>query len=134
MDNLAINCLRITAVGSRITCDPAPTNTDADYLVLVADHAAFRQVAFDNGYELGGSLLLGEKFPLDSQDIFSSYVKGEVNLIVTMDFTFHMRFLAASSVAKRLNMLVKDDRIALFQAVLYGNSCDEPQLLPDSFF
>lgn len=31
------------------------------------------------------------------------------------------RFIAATAVAKRLNLLDKADRIALFQAVLYAN-------------
>lgn len=51
-------------------------------------------------------------------------MKGDVNLIVTQDNKFYDRFMAATSVAKRLNLLDKADRIALFQAVLYGNRCE----------
>ena len=48
-----------------------------------------------------------------------------VNLIVTRNDTFFNRFMAASSVAKRLNLLDKADRVAVFQAVLYGNTTAE---------
>lgn len=108
-------------VGSRVTCNPAPTNTDADYLVYTGDPYVLRDKVLEAGYEIGGSLLLDANSPLEGNDRFSSYTKGEINLIVTSDEAFYKRFLAASSVAKRLNLLKKEDRIALFQAVLYGN-------------
>lgn len=113
----------ITAVGSRVTCDPPVVGTDADYLVLVDSHNDFRPLALSLGYEVGGSLVLDTASPLDAEDRFSSYTNGEINLIVTSDVDFADRFIAASSVAKRLNLLNKGDRIALFQAVLYANSC-----------
>lgn len=78
------------------------------------------------GGRWGGSLGFDES-PLPADEKFSSYVKNNdgtpENLIITSSQVFHQRFLAASSVAKRLNLLEKSDRIALFQAVLYGNSC-----------
>jgi hypothetical protein len=46
------------------------------------------------------------------------------NLIVTDDLEWHRRFVAATSIAKRLNLMAKADRIALFQAVLYGMPSD----------
>lgn len=105
--------------GSRITCNPAPTDTDADYLVLIKDHALFAQAVFAQDYTLGGSDVTDDNASPDS--VFASYVKGEINLIATTSPVFFKRHMAATSVSKRLNLMDKNDRIALFQAVLYGN-------------
>lgn len=120
-------CTQATPVGSRVTCWPAPTDTDEDWLLLVSP---------DNADEL--TTLVSETFGHDGSDMtdvelntpedhrFNSYSDGQVNLIITTSEVFHRRFLAATSVARRLNLLRKEDRIALFQAVLYGNRCDQP--------
>lgn len=111
-------------VGSRRTCKPPPINTDDDYLVLVKDHETFRAYVMDElGFYLLGSVVVDAAEPLDTKDRFSSYMLSETNLIVTQDQSFYQKFIAATSVAKRLNLLQKSDRIALFQAVLYGNPC-----------
>lgn len=114
-------CLRMEYVGSRVTCNPPPFNTDRDVLCLVADHAVFRDFVLACGFNMGGSELLDRSLALDGSDRFSSYTLDEINLIVTQDARFFDKFMAATSVAKRLNLLDKNDRIALFQAVLYGN-------------
>lgn len=114
---------QITAVGSRVTCDPAPTDTDCDWLVLVGDYnlGGLCQDLMSGGWELGGSDLPDDVNVLPDDSKFLSYTKGDDNLIITTSLNFHRRFLAATAVSKRLNLLNKDDRIALFQAVLYGN-------------
>jgi hypothetical protein len=113
-----------TLVGSRVTCSPPPADTDLDVLVLVGEDQWDEAQAFlvANGYGHDGSDI-SDKLGFVSDSCFKSYSLGEVNIIVTHDGDFHDRFLAASSVAKRLNLLQKADRVALFQAVLYGNSC-----------
>lgn len=113
-------------VGSRITCDPAPENTDQDYLVLVGEDAQEFIVAMT---EYGFDVELGEGYAEDAlnggeDNRFQSYRMDDVNLIATVDEDFYDRFVAATTVAKRFNLLDKTDRIALFQAVLYGNRCD----------
>lgn len=120
MKTVYLNADKVMPVGSRVTCRPAPTDTDADYLVLVADPWAFRGAVFLDGYELGGSLLLDADAPLNSVDRFSSYTKGDINLIVTGCEQFFNKFVVATHVATRLNLLQKSDRITLFQAILYG--------------
>ena len=83
---------------------------------------SFDAKMFDDGWRLGGSKPTDETAVPDDQT-FWSYTKGDVNLIVTKNPVFFARFLAATSVSKRLNIMKKADRIALFQAVLYGNAC-----------
>jgi hypothetical protein len=117
---------QITAVGSRVTCNPAPTETDQDWLVFVTenDYDQFAAHLLSTGWEVGGSLIPTDANYLAPNQRFNSFTKGEDNIIATASREFHWRFLAASAVAKRLNLLVKDDRIALFQAVLYGDTQD----------
>lgn len=96
------------ATGSRVICDPPPDDTDYDVVVL-------KVAPIDlTGWTCESAC--GEYVPQ-----FVSYRRGKVNLIVTDDAEFYDRFVAATRVAKRLNLLKKEDRIALFQAVLYGN-------------
>jgi hypothetical protein len=52
---------------------------------------------------------------------FNSWRKGETNLIITGDFDFFRRYLSATEVAKKFNLMSKEDRVLLFQSVLYGN-------------
>jgi hypothetical protein len=94
-----------------------------DYLVLASGPGMCLMLE-DNGWELGGS-----DFADSSGDpsAFRSYTKAEVNLIVTCSLPFFNKFMAATSVCKRLNLMSKPDRIAVFRAVLYGEAC-EPTL------
>lgn len=118
---------QITAVGSRVTCNPAPQGTDQDWLVYVAekDYPAFAKALLTDGWEVGGSMIPADVDYTPIHSRFNSFTKDEDNVIATASPKFHRRFLAASSVAKRLNVLNKQDRIALFQAVLYG-TVDSP--------
>lgn len=126
--------LRAMLCGSRVTCVPAPTDTDQDVIVLVRDIDAtacrkggrsYRRYAdeverplADAGFECGGS-------GADDDD-FESWTKGDINLILTADPDFYRRFVAATTVARHLNVLGKEDRKALFRAVLYGEACYYP--------
>lgn len=102
-------------VGSRVTCDPAPTDTDEDWLVLV------REVPIERLQEAGfGQEGSPEFYTGNDAGGFRSWRKGEINLITTQSEEFYRLFLTATYLAKRFNLLRKQDRIALFQAILYG--------------
>ncbi len=55
---------------------------------------------------------------------FLSLKRDEINLIITKSQKFVDKFLLATSLTKRLNLMDKDDRIAVFRAVLYGEIYD----------
>lgn len=114
---------RIEHVGSRVTCDPMPLETDDDYIVLALPGCRDQLESALLNWIPGGSEILDEVNSVPPDGRFRSYRLGEINLIVTESPVFFQRFMAATSVAKRLNLLDKRDRIALFQAVLYGNGC-----------
>ena len=122
------NGAAIQLVGSRVTCIPPPTETDQDVLCFVeeGDVGDVINGLESDGWKFDGSAEYANA--LHGGVGFRSYRHGEVNLILTSDFDFYSRFMAATSVAKRLNLLDKTDRIALFQAVIYGNPCTEIDL------
>ena len=114
-------------VGSRVTCNPPPTDTDDDWLYFVTDITEFVNEALADGFYIDGSLMGGEvNLSQLPGGLFVSLKKRQDvrNLIVTSDHTFYERFLAATHVCRRLNLQDKTDRIALFQAVLYGERYD----------
>lgn len=109
----------VTACGSRVTCNPPPTDTDRDFLVVTADacEAAFVAELKNLGFNCEGY----DQYQQTSvAGGFKSWRRGDLNLIVTSDDVFAERHRAATYVCTRLNVLDKSDRIAIFQAVLYG--------------
>lgn len=125
IDLLNGKCLKYELVGSRITCDPAPTDTDQDVLVLTTAELWTQHLGIGlaaSGFEKGGSDC-GDVMGYMAQTplSFQSFTFGDLNLIITFDPEFYRRFMAATGVAEHLNLLDKGDRVMLFQAVLYGN-------------
>ena len=106
--------------GSQITCSPPVMDTDRDVMVLVHDAMELAVAAEMDGFSMGGSMP-----PVDcaAAFVYVSMRRGKDNLIFTGDQLFFDKFRAATAVSKRLNLLKKDDRIMLFQSVLYGNAC-----------
>lgn len=113
-EQLKEHALTCVPVGSRVTCNPPPTNTDEDWLCYVKDVDVFVELAIKMGYYITSE---------DDYEIeyFTSMRKEDVNLIITQESEFFNKFICASNLAKRFNLLHKDDRIALFQGVLYAN-------------
>lgn len=102
--------------GSRVTCDPAPTDTDQDVLVLVSSiqHRDMSKALCNDGWTLGGS---GQ-----SDDEFESWTKGDVNLILVDDIGYYERHKCATALCKHFNYLSKADRKTVFRAMLYTES------------
>lgn len=112
--------------GSRVTCQPPPTNTDTDYLVEIIDKPRQMQAITDVvealcsfGFDWEGS----EHYQC-AASTFMSWRRGKINLIVTADGVFAEKHRLATRLCTRLNLMNKQDRIALFQAVLYGADYD----------
>lgn len=103
--------------GSRITCDPAPTDTDADFLVEFPkrDFEKVIDIIMENGFHPEGT-----EHYRDTIQNFQSWRLGTVNLLITDKPEWASKHRVATALCKRLNLLNKEDRIALFQAVLYG--------------
>lgn len=119
--------LRFNAVGSRVTCNPPPVDTDQDYLALVIGDPY--QAMTEAGFTQDGS---PEFYTGSDKGGFRSWRRGDVNIITTEDGVFYDKFMKATYLAKRLNLQNKADRIALFQVILYDVAveCLEPESYP----
>jgi len=99
--------------GSRYICDPAPTDTDNDTVILVNGYYDWGSILLDDGWEDCGKEYA---FPHSSIQ-FRAFRKGEENYIVTEEDDFYLSYIKATEGAKALNLLKKEDRIALFDAI-----------------
>ena len=110
--------------GSRVTCNPPPVDTDADYLVQVprTDSKIAGLVSYlsGRGFEWEG----GEHYQMSMTGDFMSFRHDYINFIVTANEVFAARHRVATGLCRQLNLMQKPDRIALFQAVLYGVAYD----------
>lgn len=108
------------ATGSRVICNPPPTDTDQDFVVLVRD----MQEAETYLMGVADAVVEGSRpeDPRNNTSPFLSIRILDLNFIITSDQQFFNQFQLATAVAKRLNLLDKADRIVLFQAILYGNA------------
>lgn len=118
-----LHCM-VTPCGSRVTCDPAPTDTDEDYLLSV--HGIKKQnlsnvVVFleSNGFINESD---SEHYQDQAESTFVSMRRDEVNLIISTCPDFVKSHKLATAVCKELNLMDKHDRIVLFQAFLYGTA------------
>lgn len=98
--------------GSRVICNPPPTDTDDDYIILVNGYYDWRELLIDEGWVSSSK----EEYP-GAGDEFESFRKGEYNYIVTESPQFFSRYVLATAAAAALNLQDKADRIALFKAV-----------------
>lgn len=111
---------KVLATGSRVICNPPPLDTDEDWLLLLDGPAFDESVVLLLEMDFSTSeLYLGQE-----DNRFRAFKKGSLNILLTKDSKFFAAFSAATFVAKKLNLLKKNDRIMLFQAVLYHNKCD----------
>jgi hypothetical protein len=118
------HCWLVTPCGSRVTCDPAPMDTDEDWLVQLPDDISDPEGATRTevlrGLHDRGFRLEGNEDYLDEEGMeFQSWRREEVNLIVTYSQKFVTLHELATNVCQRLNLMSKADRIMLFEAILY---------------
>lgn len=115
VQSLDRTAIAISPIGSRVTCVPAPVDTDEDWLILVTEDPTSRMKEL--GFTQDGS---PDFYTGNDQGGFRSWRKGDLNVVTTPDGEFYRRFMTATHLAKRYNLLDKGDRIALFQAILYN--------------
>lgn len=111
--------------GSRVICNPPPTDTDEDWAVYFSSHQsrqAFIKVLLEDGFVHDG-----KNYENDTTS-FASYRKDELNLILFTNAQEYSRYKLATKAATALNLLNKDDRIALFQIIRDANFAGQPRL------
>lgn len=124
---------QVLHTGSRVICDPAPKDTDDDYLFLTFEGAvdAFLEKLQKEKWVRGGSVHDGgNRKSLIIQDwsqgfegidygrVFRSYKKDDLNFIITLDPVYFKKFSLATGLAKKLNLLEKSERVDLFETIV----------------
>lgn len=112
-DNLFV---RIHQTGSSVICNPPVTNTDIDFIICTGKQKQLDKFLNENEFE--NSSDDQADYELDKEG-FSCYRKDNVNLIVTTQYEWYLKWVTATELAKKLNLLNKDDRITLFKFILY---------------
>lgn len=120
---------KMTLVGSRSIRGAANNDSDWDYLVWCKNwkiHKAVEGSLARRGYIIEGDK--GYKTP--TSRLFRSWkiphrVDGkQFNFIVTRSRKFSKSYLLANKVCKRLGLMERASRVAVFRAILYG---EEPK-------
>lgn len=117
----------IYQTGSSVICNPPVIDTDIDYIIYTNE-----DIKLDTFLKCEGfieSCKDREEYDLTDEG-FYCYRKENINLITTTSFPFYLKWVTATKLAKKLNLLNKEDRITLFQFVLYGNI----ETLPEANF
>jgi len=121
-DNIEDVCVAVVPVGSRVTCNPPPEDTDQDLLCFVSDDGEAEYV--EKWLEKRGWTYCthedGKAY--DKMDAeFSAYRKAVFgmpfkswNAIVTCDEKFFDNFLKATKECKKANVMTKEGRIEVF--------------------
>lgn len=116
-------------VGSRDICpEHCGEDSDWDYLILVKSLKKCRgtlhiETELDDDEEYREAYGYARNDDDDDDRDKSPFMAlrlGILNLIITDKVAFFENFILANSVAKKLHLVKKEDRITLFKAILYG--------------
>jgi hypothetical protein len=109
---------KTTMVGSQTIEGAANASSDYDILALAWSRPyAAKQLTKQGFYSTSTQNL---RYGVSSHCGFISMVKGDINYILTSSPKFYNKFQTANSLAVALKLTNKEDRITLFQYILYG--------------
>jgi len=97
--------------GSSYICNPPVLDTDIDQMFLVDDLEKVSKILEKLGWKRCGK----EEYQIDK---WVAYRKDNLNALLTDNLDHFNKFLQATEEAKKLNLLDKKDRIALFDKYL----------------
>lgn len=103
--------------GSSFICDPPVTNTDIDYVVFVTNKEEVCKYLTENGWTFCG----GEAYNNPDNDFLAVRNQDLNYILVDEEHTFD-QWEAATLLAKKRNLLNKNERIALFRNIFKGQS------------
>ena len=111
--------LEVLPTGSRHVVSPPVTTTDADYVLLVDDVFSADAWLEANGF-VRPTVDYKQNYDHDEEELMFTYRKGELNLIVVESSSFFNKWRIATYLAQKFNLAKKEDRVALFKYILYG--------------
>lgn len=97
--------------GSNYICNPPVTDTDIDFMYLVYSLEECADWLEENEWLRSGDASYAIKG-------WVSYRKDKYNLLLTEDQDHYTKFEAATELAKKRNLVKKEDRIALFNLIV----------------
>ncbi len=106
----------IYQTGSSVICNPPVMDTDIDFIICTGKVIKLHEFLLRNGFLQ--SCADEEEYDIESEG-FECYRKDNINLIVTTNYEWYLKWVVATKLAKKLNLLKKEDRITLFKFVLY---------------
>lgn len=111
--------ITIAKTGSNYICTPPVEDTDIDFVILCStlDWEKIQTHLQTLGYTTESYIT---KPSNEKDSIFVSYRKGKINYIITCFPNLFSKFIIATSLAKSLNLQSKQQRITLFQYILYN--------------
>ena len=109
----------IYQTGSSVICNPPVTDTDIDYIIHTNKEYKLDTFLKSKGYTK--SCAGEEEYDIEEEG-FSCYRLNNINLIITTNREWYLKWVLATKVARKLNLKVKADRVMLFRAILYGDA------------
>lgn len=105
--------------GSRFICDSVPDESDWDYVLQVPNLNS--EVAGLIGYLAERDFVIesGEHYQVGAST-FISMRKDNINFLISKDKEWCKKHRIATRLCKKLKLNGKADRVAVFQALLYG--------------
>lgn len=128
---------RVLATGSRVICNPPPTDTDEDWVVQISHphrRIIFKQFLLADGWEECVGEGYDECSELDTpaeeetgtEMGFFAFRKGEYNIILIKNHYSFRLWATATALAKGFNLIDKQQRVRLFRTILYGEEVYTP--------
>mgnify|MGYP003393553556 CR=1 FL=1 len=103
----------IFKTGSSVICNPPVTTTDEDWMFLTKDMVEGTTYLIENDW-----VICGEEYSDKRGVNWLALRKDKLNYLLTDDEVYFEKFLEATEIATKLNLLNKSDRITLFNLVL----------------
>ena len=97
--------------GSRVICNPPPTDTDCDIVLHVGSVSKACTALVEAGWKLPDDT---EKY-VDEYEDFQTLRKGEYNIMLFETAEEYGAVLAATCIATHQNLLLKEQRYELFE-------------------
>ena len=103
--------------GSRVICNPAPINTDEDWVIMCPSRNALERELVKQGYTRTSK----RYYRVSSKITTYRHPDNDLNLIVTDSQDQFDRWREATEIATQQNLLKKEGRIKLFELITGRN-------------
>jgi len=115
LNNIPLELYKAKSLTGSYYITEAKEYEDIDYVMYTTDPVELDNWLHKKGYKTDGK----DGYPVG---VWRSYRNGYLNLIVTDNYKYYMRFLAATQLARYMKLMKKQDRIDLFDLILQNEN------------